>query len=68
MAEILYISVLIWLVLGSSGFIYWWTSQHDLTIYQLPLILGTALMGPFSWLFGYFIHGKSPVIVKKRLK
>ena len=62
--------LLIWAIIGSSGFIFWWTSEHDLTEEELDLIFVACVLGPISWVSGYFIHtkNKNKIILMKRRK
>ena len=61
---------LAWIIVGLWGFIYWWTTEYDLTMSEIFILIIGALMGPMSWLAGYIIHGKpkdkSKILVKKR--
>ena len=57
----------IWYLIGVSGFIYWWCSDHVLLWDKtLPLVLNILIiatmlvsgsMGPISWIWGCIIHG-----------
>lgn len=48
----------LWFVFGVAGFIYWWTTEHDLNGYIIFSILIGIFLGPFTWIIGYFIHGR----------
>ena len=50
--------VTVWATLGVSGFIFTWTSTWDFTTSVLFLATMSAVIGPFSWLAGYFTHRK----------
>lgn len=62
--------IALWFFVGASGFIYWWTKDYDLTLAALPLVFGTALLGPLAWIVGWTIHadhsGGSQIILKRR--
>lgn len=66
---------LIWYLVGICSFIYWWTKDHDFDMSLIFICFIEALFGPFTFLFGWLIHGdhskrkiKQPVSVKKRGK
>lgn len=50
--------ILLWLIVGATGFIYWWTREYDLTVDEIIIVIMVSIAGPISWLYGYFIHGK----------
>jgi len=58
---------ILWYVLGCAGFIYWWTSEYDLTTQELAPLLVIGLSGPFSFLIGWRIHGDNKKIRNKTL-
>lgn len=61
--------IVIWWILGSASFVYWFTKDHDITMVLLPLVFIAGVAGPISFAIGYFIHGdktKQTVIFKKR--
>lgn len=62
------IYVIIWLVLGMSGFIFWYGKENDITTVDLVVALSISTVGPLAWLIGFIIHGKGIVIIKKRNK
>lgn len=64
------ICFIFWFILGVSGFIFWWTAQHNLTIGELMFsVLPGITLGPFAWIVGYFIHGdRSKILIEKRKK
>lgn len=64
----MFLIVCVWFIIGSIGFVYWWTTEYNFTKDQIPLCFGAGIMGPFSWILGYFIHGEQKVIFKKRVK
>jgi len=59
---------ILWYVIGSTGFIYWWTNEFDLKSSEIPLLLITGFLGPLSFIIGYLLHGEkcSKVIMRKR--
>lgn len=63
-----YILVISWLVSGAICFIYWWTTEFDYTINQIPLTILLSISGPLAFFFGSFIHNdkKSKIIISKR--
>ena len=64
---IFFLMFVLWLISGGYSFIYWWTSDYDLTTDQAPVILILALGGPFTFLMGWCIHGtKNPKVLIKR--
>lgn len=65
--------ILLWIISGSSGFIYWWTTEFDLKASEIPMCIFSGLIGPLSWILGYFIHDKNEngtpkIIFRKRKK
>ena len=58
----------IWYIIGVAGFIYWWTTDQDLTTSTIPIALLVGITGPMSWVFGWLIHGRNPprVLLKAR--
>lgn len=63
------IIIIVWFLSGISGFIFWWTTEWDLTMNELPTIFLISFTGPLAWIIGLFIHGKgsNKVLIKKRL-
>ena len=60
-----------WYICGGVGFIFWWSKDHDATTTEIPMILILGILGPFTFILGWFVHGetfKSPpkVLFKKR--
>jgi hypothetical protein len=51
------VSILAWLLSGFAGFVFWWTHDYPLTREHLPIGMGVSLVGPFTWLIGWVIHG-----------
>ena len=65
----IYLLLVAWFSTGMAGFAFWWTTHYDLTTGEIPLLTLTGLVGPFSWVIGYFIHGTrdhTAVLMKKR--
>lgn len=64
--------VLLWGVVGTSGFIYWWTKDYDLDTGCVGLSFAASFLGPLTWLIGFIIHGEPrkpktrKVLIKKR--
>jgi hypothetical protein len=54
-----------WYILGISGFIFWWTKEHDLDTGAMGAGLLFALIGPLTWIVGWFVHGDI-IFIKKR--
>jgi len=62
-------AIIAWWVIGMGGFVYWWTTDLDLTVLDIPLAVGAGLLGPISWLAGGCIHGgKSSRVLIPRQK
>jgi hypothetical protein len=56
-----------WYAIGVAGFIYWWTSEHDLDGTMAAFSLFVGLMGPCAWGLGFLIHSpRARVIIRKR--
>lgn len=53
------VASLCWWLVGAGSFVYWWTTAHDLTVYQIPVMILAGGAGPASFLIGFSIHGKS---------
>ena len=62
--------MVLWWVIGSASFIYWWTSELDLTIGAGMGSVGVGFLGPIAFLVGWLIHGKSssPIVLIKARK
>jgi len=50
-----------WLVSGTTGFIYWWTRQHNYTNKDICLSLFVSIIGPLAWIVGKNIHSDRPI-------
>lgn len=62
---------ILWYVIGVSGFIFWWTREFDFENRDIPMSLMIGIVGIFSWIIGWFIHGKpifesNKIIFKRR--
>ncbi|PCI27762.1 hypothetical protein COB55_05135 [Candidatus Wolfebacteria bacterium] len=60
------LSIILWYGIGIWGFIYWWTTELDFTNDEYGICLLVGMLGPFTWIMGYFVHKKDKVIFKKR--
>jgi len=58
--------IIAWYLVGIWGFVYWWTTDNDLTSNELGLTLAVGISGPISWIGGWYIHGDKTIIFKKR--
>ena len=60
----------LWYLTGFAGFVFWYTKDHNVDIGGLLLGLLVCLMGPFTWIVGWVIHGDMPtgdrIYFKKR--
>lgn len=52
-------AILLWWVIGSAGFFYWWTTDFTVGIDGFLLGIMAGILGPFSWLVGRCIHGRT---------
>ena len=68
---------LLWYASGISGFIYWWTRQHDLEVADLAFSFFVGFfLGPLTWWpIGWLMHGDvfqnrgaSKIIIRKRTR
>lgn len=54
-------------MIGFAGFVYWETSNNDVTLKELPLGLCLSIIGPITWIMGWVIFGEGgKVLFKKR--
>jgi len=51
--------LILWWVTGYYGFKFWWRHEFDLTESDQRMAYIIALMGPFTWIAGWAIHGGS---------
>ncbi|MFW6219838.1 MAG: hypothetical protein ACOCZ5_01360 [bacterium] len=61
------IAFLLWFFVGVLSFIYWWTSDFDLSTDEIPLLITAGFFGGFSFFIGWIVHGRVPVTKKKIL-
>ncbi len=47
--------IILWILSGFTGFIFWWTKKNNLTTNELPVLIFSGIMGPFCWLIGWFV-------------
>lgn len=50
------ILIILWLIIGAAGFVFWWTREFDLTLEMAVFGVFASLIGPLAWVLGYFIH------------
>ena len=63
-----------WVLSGLGSFVYWWTTEHDLTLSGLMgFLLFGVLVGPLAYIIGWVVHGDTSdnkrepfVVIKKR--
>ncbi len=62
--------VILWYLIGLGGFVYWWTTEFDLKLSTIPILLFAGLVGPLTWFYGFVIHGhvrvKPLVLIRRR--
>lgn len=70
--EVMLILLLIlWYLIGLGGFLFWFSKDWDIKLDALLLGMVCAVVGPFTWILGWFIHGEplklaDIVLIKKR--
>jgi hypothetical protein len=59
---------LLWWFAGFGSFVYWWTSEEDLTSMAVIVGMFAGLLGPIAFVVGWAIHGKKRdfVIISRR--
>ena len=57
----------LWFLSGSASFIFWWTKDQDFNVSEVPLALVCGLLGPISFILGWFMHGDKPSFIKNPL-
>lgn len=64
----IFLYVFLWWLLGVLGFIYWWTSEYDLELVDAVFSVFVGMLGPLSFIIGFFIHSPSinKVIIPRR--
>jgi len=66
------LAVFLWWLIGTVGFVFWWTNEHDFQVSEIPVAACAGLvLGPFTWGVGWFIHGDAPakaetVLIRQR--
>lgn len=45
-------------LIGLFGFIYWWKTEFNLLRKDFYVGLFISIIGPLTWIMGYFIHKK----------
>lgn len=57
-----------WYLIGLTSFVFWWTTDEDLTIASLLFGCLVALSGPVAFAVGAVIHGRNggAVLLKRR--
>ena len=68
--ELLLISLAfaVWYVSGVLSFIFWWTSEYDLTASEVVLALLCGILGPVSFFIGWCLHVDDETVLIKRRK
>lgn len=56
---------ILWFISGAASFIYWWTTEADLTWDQLPLVVGGGLFGPFTCYAGWLMYTSKASLLKE---
>ena len=44
-----------WWGCGVAGFVFWWTTEYDVTFEDLLIGILWGILGILSWVVGYFI-------------
>ena len=57
-----------WYTCGMWGFIFWYTTEFNLGPDGLLIGMLVSILGPFTWLVGSLIHGKSDYVIVRRRK
>jgi hypothetical protein len=47
-----------WWLSGMAGFVFWWTREWAMEPFEYLVAVMAGILGPFSWLVGYGIHGR----------
>lgn len=48
-----------WVAAGIASFIYWWTSEYDMTVSMIGFAVAVGIfLGPFAFLVGWRVHRK----------
>jgi len=68
---IFWLSVM-WYIIGWLGFVFWWTKDCDFRTDHIFISICVSILGPFTWIAGYFIHlsvnNDDEVLIKKKEK
>jgi hypothetical protein len=62
---LLYLIAFVWYAFGVASFIFWWTSDHDLTTDEIVSCFCAGLLGPITWIVRV-AHGEPVTLVRKR--
>ena len=54
-----YLIAIAWWLSGYASFVFWWTTDYDLKVEDAIGGLFYAVTGPFTFVLGWLIHGKS---------
>lgn len=62
--------IVLWWAIGTASFIYWWTSEFDLTVCSGIGSLFAGSVGPIAFFIGWCIHGEArlPTVLMKARK
>lgn len=58
MPALIMLIAVVWIALGLSGFLFWWTREYDFTTKDIGFAVLMSFLGPIGWLAGWDIHGK----------
>lgn len=75
MEAVLVAGAIAWWCVGAFGFVFWWTTECDLTPVDLVTMVFVGAGGPLTWVVGAGIHGRRDarpqreplVLIKRRL-
>jgi len=65
------LSILLWWVIGSGSFLYWWTIDYDFTTKEFITFVFAGVLGPTGFIVGWCIHGdksSGKILIKRRDK
>lgn len=62
--------IILWVLSGWAGFIYWWTKEFPFTTEEIIVMLLQSAAGPLAWVFGWLLMGNTSdkIIFNKRSK
>lgn len=69
MTALIVILATLWCLVGTAGFVYWWTAEYDLTVATTFFAVLLGILGPLAWIVGWGIHGdrgEDRVVIHKR--